>query len=498
MGAGGGDQQRSSYTARVIVCTELDKMDEAGGSSREADPVSQIKARSSAYGSSARFYGECTMSVKGGRIYREVVERGTDSRVFLPCPHCRTWILPTRDGLVGWQDAPDVIEARARVRFKCSACGGLWTEEDRQKALKDPRVVTKGQEVGADGAVTGARPATMTFGFRWNSMSSPLRTMADIAREEWNAQQSGNREEEKALVQFTWAEPWEEEIADLNRPEIETVFGKIVGHERGTVPPDAVKTTLGIDVGSYVIWWSLYAWKSDAQGHLVDFGGIDVPLTGGKKNPAAVLAALRAYRDNVILPGWGGRRPDRIVIDSGYEQAVVYEFVKESGQPRYLAAKGYGSSSRHGGWRDPSASEPSETRHVGNQWLVSLQPGGIRLLNFHSDYWKAHIHDGFGAAQGAPGSITIFRGEKTDAQLRTFARMIVAEQREIKSTGDKEPKVVWVVKSRTNHYLDTSAMARLAADLEGVRLVKSSAKLPVPAGIRPPKRDVRGWVRTRY
>jgi hypothetical protein len=129
---------------------------------------------------------------------------------------------------------------------------------------------------------------------------------------------------------------------------------------------------------------------------------------------------------------------------------------------------------------------------------VSLQPGGIRLLNFHSDYWKAHIHDGFGAAQGAPGSITIFRGEKTDAQLRTFARMIVAEQREIKSTGDKEPKVVWVVKSRTNHYLDTSAMARLAADLEGVRLVKSSAKLPVPAGIRPPKRDVRGWVRTRY
>lgn len=494
MGAGGGDQQRSSYTARVIICTELDKMDEAGSSSRETDPVSQLKARSSAYGAAARFYGECTMSVKSGRIYREVVERGTDSRVFLPCVHCGEWILPSRDGLVGWQESPDVMQACQRVRFQCPSCRGLWTEEDRAKAHRDPRIVAKGQTVSKTGEVEGPPPPTMTYGFRWNAMASPLRSMADIAKEEWNAEQSGKPEEEKALVQFTWAEAWEEEVADVTRPEVGTILAKITGYARGVIPPDTVKLTLGIDVGSYVIWWTLVAWKGDAQGHVVDFGGRDVP--DGKKNPAAVLAALRAFRSERIIPGWGGRSPDRVLIDSGYEQNVVYQFVKESGEPRYLACKGYGTSSRHGAWRNPSASVATDTRAVYEECFVTLQPAGVRLVNVHADHWKTQVHAGFAAASGAPGSLTIWHGEKTDEALRVYARMIVAEQRELKTFGDKEPRIVWVLKNKTNHYLDTTAYARCAAALEGIRLVS------IPAPIAK-KRSAAGggglkWQRDRY
>lgn len=496
MGAGGGDQQRSSYTARVAVCTELDKMDEAGATSRESDPVSQIKARTSAYGAAARFYGECTMSVKGGRIHREVVERGTDSRVFLPCQACGEWVLPAREGLIGWQGAPNVLAARERARFECPSCRHPWTEQDRQKALRDPRIVAKDQKVGKDGIVQGPLPPTMTFGFRWNGMASPLRTMADIADDEWEAEQSGLDSDQKALVQFTWAEAWEEEVKDLNRPEIKTILQKIVNHPKGTVPPDTFKLTLGIDVGKYYIWWSLWAWKPDGQGHLVGFDGIKV--AGAYENPHAVLMTLQAFRDNVIKPGWGGRQPDRILIDSGYETDAVYEFVRESGEPRYLACKGWGTSSRWGAWRDPVVTEPTDTRAVGVEYTVSVPRVGTRLVNVHADYWKARIHDGFAAGTGAPGSLTLYHGEKTDQELRKFARMIVAEQRKYsKPTEGKEARVVWVILDRMNHCLDTSAYAACAAGMLGVKVVKLSAPPPPPRH-RPPSGERLKWSRDRY
>lgn len=497
MGAGGGDQQRSSYTARVVIATELDKMDEAGVVSREADPVSQLKARSAAFGDRARFYGECTMSVKSGRIFREVVERGTDSRVYLPCPHCGEWVLPERKGLVGWQQAKDEIEAMERCGYQCSSCQKVWGESDRQKALRSPRVVARGQSVTRDGVVEGEMPRTLTYGFRWNCMASPLIRMADVARDEWRAEQSGLQADQKALTQFRWAEAWEEEIADLSRPDVNTILGKIVKHQKGAVPPETFKVTLGIDVGSYKIWWTLVAWTADARGHVVDFGAIDVPTKDGVKNPTAVLAALRAFRDATIQPGWNGRRPDRILIDSGYEQGVVYEFVKESGQPRYLACKGFGTSSRHGGWRDLSAAEPSPTRTVGAGYYSVLQPAGVHLVHVHADHWKSAVHDGFWAAQGAAGALTIYQGERTNPELREYARQIVAEQRTIKSVAEKEPKVVWVEKSRRNHYLDTTAYARCAAELEGVRVARAIAK--TSGQRKPPAQggDLK-WSRDKY
>lgn len=497
MGAGGGDSQISSYTARVVIMTEIDKMDTPGRFSREADPISKLKARAQSYGSSRRIYGECTMSIKSGRIYQEVCVFGTDSQVYLPCRHCGEYVLPERKSFVGWQEAPNVLEAQARAALLCPACGKAWTEKDRGLAIRRPRMAARGQVLRKDGSVEGPLPPTRTFGFRWNAIASPLLSLADIAEREWKAEQSVDESLKKDILQHVWAEPYEGEIKDLTRPDVNTVLAKIVGHARGVVPPETVKLTLGIDVGSYVIFWSLWAWKSDAQGHLVDFGGIDVPLQGGVKNPTAVLAALRTFRQNIIGPGWGGRRPDRVLIDSGYEQAVVYEFVLESEQPRYLACKGFGTSSRHGGWHGPAAAEPSQTRQVGNEWFATLQPTGIRLVNFHSDHWKAQIHDGFWAAQGAPGSLTILRGEKTDSQLRIFARMIVAEQREIKAIGEKEARVVWAVKSRTNHYLDTSAMARLAAEIEGVRLAKAKTD-PPKSSEQPPPAEGGRRIRTSY
>jgi len=485
IGGGGGDAQRSSHTARVVAATELDKMAVAGDSSEEADPVSQLIARTKSF-PDPRFYGECTMSTPQGRIYREVVKFGTDSRVMLRCPHCRVWIWPERGGLVGWQEAVDEIDAKAAARFQCprTECRGFWTEDQRLEALRQPRVVARGQTVDDRGAIAGELPRTSTYGFRWNAMASPMRSIPGLAATEWKAAQSTDEGEEKSIVQFDWAEPWENRTEDLNRPDVQAVLAKRVeGWARKFIPPETVRLTMGVDVGSYVIWYVLMAWFRDGRGHIVDWDGMTVNNPDGVKNRAHVLAALRDLRDRVIKPGWGargadhplgpapGRQPEKVLVDAGYESDVVYAFVLESGEPRYLAAKGCGSN-KDTKWTGQQAQEPNKGKVVDQEWRSVKQPAGVRLIMHHSDYWKARIHDGLHAGIGGAGSITIPEGEIKDKELRYLARQLVAEERAMKAVAGHDSKVVWVQKHSQNHWLDGAAMACCGADIEGVKIVR--------------------------
>lgn len=505
LGAGGGDQQVSSYTARVVVATELDKMDEPGKVSREADPVTKLMARTQAFaaGGRSRFYGECTMSTKDGRIYREVCEFGTDSRVFLPCQHCRAWVFPERSGLVGWQDGENEAAAGRLARFQCPACRNLWTEDDRLRSIASPRTVSKGQTVTPDGTVEGPQPDTRTWGFRWNAMASPLLSLSNLGEREWRAMRTGSDVDEKALRQFLWAEPWEESAEDLIRPDVAMVLSKISPDSqlvRGVVPPGTIKLTIGMDVGLTWIWWVLVAWMSELRGHVVDFFGIRVPQeTDEDRTVIRVLETLRKFRDETVAHGWKYgevmRQPDLVLVDSGYKTQMVYEFIRESGQPRWLACKGFGTSSRHGTWKSLQASAPTETRGVGDEWKHVLQPSGIDLVELHADYWKGAVHDGVWAAHNSPGSLSIFHQDKPDGRLRQFAEHIVAEQRTYVERLGREKKLAWVVKSSRNHYLDCFTYARCGASMLGLALTPT-----VPAQVRPrvEVRPMTRKIRTRY
>ena len=82
------DEERSSHTARVAILTEVDKFDTAAETSKEADPITQIEARTRAFGNRARIYAECTFSSREGRVFREVCSLGTDSQIWIACQHC--------------------------------------------------------------------------------------------------------------------------------------------------------------------------------------------------------------------------------------------------------------------------------------------------------------------------------------------------------------------------------------------------------------------------
>ena len=71
MSGGGGDKSRAGFTSRVVAITETDGMDQPAGSSRESDKITQLEARTRAYGARKRIYMECTVSTEEGRTWRQ-------------------------------------------------------------------------------------------------------------------------------------------------------------------------------------------------------------------------------------------------------------------------------------------------------------------------------------------------------------------------------------------------------------------------------------------
>ncbi len=466
MGGGGGDEQRSSFTARVVVITEADKMDEAGAVSREADPVTQLEARSRAFGERALLYAECTISTTTGRINREITD-GTDTKLALRCPHCCAYVVPVRECLSGWQGCEDAIAARSAGMLACPSCGAAWTEADRDTAQHSPAFVHRGQEIHGE-AITGEPPRTNTFGFKWNVVASPLTSIADVSEMEWRADRSESIEDLKALHQFVWALPFDQSMAgsaaSITR---DMVLNKITRHKRGIMPDGFEAVTVGVDLGLYWCWYATWAWKSTMEGHLMDYGLIEVPQER-QADPVKILSALRAFRDQTLSPGWAtvkGEqvRPRVVLVDAGGGKTgggfreIAYTFARETLIPGVtcLPSQGMGTGRDQASWN---------VKDGDDGWKISPQPNA-RLVLLNADRWKREVHEGFAAPPGAPGSLGLYHAEMVE-HIR-FAKHIVAERQEEVFDPGKGMRTFWNKVHRDNHLLDCSMMALGAARMLG-------------------------------
>ena len=471
----GGDEKRSSYTAPVLVMTEVDRMDEVTVQSREADPLRQMENRTRSFMATgrARVYAECTMTIKTGRVHQEVVEWGTDSRLYGRCPRCKVWVSPKREDFAGWEDKEDIITAGETGRTHCPGCGVAWTEGDRSGALETAIIAHKGQQIGPRGGVTGPVPRTQTFGFRWNAIFSPLLRQQDIATTEWRADRADTDEARKWVIQHTWAEPWELDMMDLSDLTRDLILSKVTKRPRGTVPKNTQALVGFIDLGLYQCWWNMWAFwvmGEGVLGHLVDFGCIEVPH-GREKRPEAILAAMRTFRDDTLEQGWQMEGAQEVVkhrlclVDAGYQPDITQRFVRESGARRYMASVGQGSAKHENAvWKQV---KKGKGRVIGNHWAMVRQPDGRNLLHMHSDHWKGEVHDGFAAPAGAAGSMTLPDADRHD--LADYARQIMAEEHKQEYVPGKGLVYYWDRVNRMNHDLDCAYGARCGADVVGVR-----------------------------
>jgi phage terminase large subunit GpA-like protein len=290
-------------------------MDQPGASSRESDKITQLEARTRAYGCRKRIYMECTVSTEQGRTWHEY-HQGTRSRILLPCPHCGAWVMPERDHLVGWQGAETQVAPRHGGHFVCPSCEQAWTEDDRGQANGAAKLVHGDQSLDADGQVQGEVPASDSLGFRWSAVHNLFLTSGDFAADEWRASRATDQESaEREMRQFVWCLPVEATKWSRTPLEVLELANRLSSWPRGILPPDTQWLTAAVDVGKYLLHWVLVAWRQGATGALVDYGRIE-GASSDLGVEAAVMVALRQFRD-MALAGWPRADQKKAPIRSG-------------------------------------------------------------------------------------------------------------------------------------------------------------------------------------
>lgn len=489
MGGGGDDKQRAAFTARVVVITEVDGLDTAGELSREADPITQMEARTMSFGDRKRIYGECTVSIEQGRIWQEY-QNSTRSRIALQCPLCRAYVTPQREHLLGWHDAQHELEAKQHAHFCCPECAKPWTPEDRRLANEAAIVLHEGQTAVLRRRrlkITGEPPQTETLGFRWSAVNNLFQSPGAIGAKEWKASRAEDDEDaEKELQQFYWTVPHKPDINELLPLDSQAIYRRIVPQARGLVPEETDWIVLGADVGQYLIHWSAVAWRKNGTGRIVDYGRIEVPSQelGVEQGLLNGLRQLRAK----VAQGYGGRPIEKVFVDSGWQTETVVRFCKErESAGLYWATKGFGTTQYMRQYTDPKG--PSgNVRWIGRKYHVSWVPtSGANLVEIDVDWWKSFIHARLTVPLGQPGALSLF-DEPDRREHMSFARHLTAE-RQVKQFIEEKGEITrWQVIRANNHWLDALTLCGPAGHLLGVRLGENS---PVPAKQQSPQETLR-------
>jgi phage terminase large subunit GpA-like protein len=478
MSAGGSDKKRAGFTARVLVVTEVDGLDTAGGTSREADKLKQLEGRTRSYGNRKRIYLECTASIPEGRIWTEYTG-GTQTVLMACCPGCGAWVAPEREHLTLWQQA-DELTAREAARWLCPACGVLWDERERRAMNLRLLPVHRGQQV-SDDAVSGERPRTPTLGFRWNAFNNCLIETGDIAADEWKASKALDEENAaKEMEQFVWARPRAANAEPVAQIDALAIMRRQGAHLADVLPADTQHVTVGCDVGKYLLHWTAIAWSPRGVGSVAAYGRTEVP-SRDLAETQAILVAIRQLQEQLwaeLLREGQPHAPDAIFVDSGYMTETVYQACLD-GPEAMWPCKGLGVGQQD----QPRYSQPKTTgaivREVGNRWHISRLSDGVKIIELDANFWKSRVHGGLECDATQPGALLLPQAD--EREHLAFAKHLTAEQQVEEFEAGKGSVIRWERKSRNNHWLDATALAVAAADFVGVAWTPPDPLVAEPA-----------------
>lgn len=408
--AKGDDAKRSGITFKILIMTEVDKYDEAGGASRETSPVNQMMARLESHPMrNTRIFMECTASFITGKIWTEFLS-GTQSRIVLECPHCRTWNTLEREHLRGWQTAANEVEAFENAHVVCPACEKAWTEAQRKEANSRAKLVHRGQEVTPDGQIVGSPPPTYTLGFRCNVFNNCLKPIGDIAYKEFKAKHSPDEKEcnEKALVQFQFAKPWGGEV-DHEGITPEIVASRLTGLPKWVCPEDTETLVVQIDLHQK---WHVWTLMATGPNNVRSYLAYDISLNPDPKvfGPEhAIRRGLERLADDLeyrqYMTDEGRIIPlDLVLIDGGYYQSVALEVVTARGG-LYRLVKGQGKDDKQLKLADNKYKKPEKATkdlRPSDHWFDSRQSPVEEsdkkfwwMVISDTNHWMHKLHDGF-------------------------------------------------------------------------------------------------------
>lgn len=276
-GAWPSESQLADYSAAVSLASEADKWSQGGD--EEGDPLDQFLARSFEHPDRKNIV-ESTPQPKG-RSRVEVLRReGTDSRLWVPCPHCgRYQVLEFGDGdrrnggILFDRDEHGRLDPEVAYHtavYVCRLCDGEVTDPQRPAMIRECVWADRGQTVDPDGQTVGPRRDVHVWSSELSALYSLRIRWGDIAARFVRSRRSPGRR--KAWVQLTLGQNYQAE--DMLTDE-DLLSQKLAGRgdiARGMVPKWGRFLVLVSDVQKAGFPWTAIAVGDRDRSHLVDWG----------------------------------------------------------------------------------------------------------------------------------------------------------------------------------------------------------------------------------
>lgn len=287
------------------------------------------------------------------------------------------------------------------------------------------------------------------------------------------------------------------------------VAARVNGVERFAVPKECQQLTAFVDVGRGSLhWYAVVAWNDRGGGAVVDYGcwprqsrtvfeASDARPSlrdryPGLSDSQLVFAGLRDLTAE-ILPrayyrdGSGDEmRVERCLIDSGYEQAAVMQFIRQSPSAGIiLPSKGVGRTTAS---RGVSEWKPRPGERAGYHWRLTVgEQSRTRQVIFDPDAWKSRLHELLTTPPGDGRGLFLYG--KSAGPHELLSEHLAAEySHPITLRGTTFDKWEPRPDRRDNHLLDCLVGAAVAAGVLGVSWSASPRHEP-PA----PKQPKRAW-----
>ncbi|MBO6755740.1 MAG: phage terminase large subunit family protein [Roseibium sp.] len=408
-------------------------------------------------------------------------QSGTRYHWAWPCPHCSEYFIP-RFSCLKWdkpkdemgKDLPsDPMLAMKTAHLQCPCCGMPIHQNDvdaqgsnrsNKEWMNDHGVyVAPGQRVEPDGTVVGPPPESWTISFWVSGLASPFVSWGARAAEFVDTIRSGDSDEKQAVMNGSFGELYVHGTGEV--PSWKKVRGLASeSYQMGQVPSDVKLITLTADVQLNSIYYVARGWGARATSWLIEAGQLFGPT-----HEEGVWDSLA----DVLEQTWDGIPIRLALIDAGFRPGkketvpvhMVYEFCRKH---KRLVRPTKGASS--------AMVRPIQVSKIDVNVRGKIMPKALELHRLDTDHWKRWVHERLHWDPEQLGAWHL----PTDV-TEDYCRQVVSEARLKKPSG----AVIWVQRSKDNHYFDCEAMQAAAGSLLNVSKLREGS--PVRKRVEPEK-----------
>lgn len=388
------------------------------------------------------------------------MKASTACRLAYPCPACGGYQFLSWDHVRF--DATSPVSAMGTAHLECAYedCKAAISDAARVRMLHldRARLVGRGQVLNRDGTVTGELPETLSWGLTWSALDSPIKSLAKLVSEYWDAAEKakvGNHADLRKFYRDRLCSMYTGDARSSQSLDATALALRSAkaAYAKGELPAEAKWITVAGDVQKRELWWLAIAFDDLGRWWIIDYGRELV--TGDFRDEPSEDDVHRALDRVAVIVAKGWMSEEGAVMhptyrgwDSRYQTAIVKDWLAAQGGA-WVALRGAGDgqlSDRPNGKRLERIEGAVDVREISDGTVVYYAEASVL---------KDVMSDAFRREPGAPGAGHLPRGEAADGWL---IKQLVAER---KIDG------VWVKKSRDNHFGDCAvydlALGRLAA-----------------------------------